>query len=107
MYRLALAVGDATPEQDGGLADRIDLWQLRRWAEYAEVEPWGETRADLRAGIVAATIANVNRGKGARSFKPGDFMPNFEPRKPQTLKQMRNIFCAFAQAHNAAQRGKS
>lgn len=39
------------------------------------LEPWGERPAHLRAGIVAATIANVNRSKKSRTFKPEDFMP--------------------------------
>ena len=106
MYRLALAVGDPCPEEPGGLADRVTVWQLRRWAEYAEVEPWGESRADFRAGIIASTVANVNRGRGVRPFKPGDFMPRFEPRPPQTPQQMRAIFAAAARAWLAANGGK-
>ena len=39
------------------------------------MEPFGEERADLRAGIIASTIANVNRGKKGRLSKPTDFMP--------------------------------
>ena len=48
------------------------------WLAYSRIEPWGEERADLRAGIVASTIANVNRGKKGKEFSPADFMPKFE-----------------------------
>lgn len=45
-------------------------------ADYAAA-PWGEMRADLQAGIVAATVANVNRKADSRAFAPSDFMPRF------------------------------
>ena len=37
-------------------------------------------RGDLRAGIIAATFANVNRDKKKKPtpFKATDFMPDFE-----------------------------
>ena len=104
LYRLALAVGEPNVEDDGGLADTLSMVQFRRWAEFAEVEPFGEERGDLRAGIVASVVANVNRGKNTRPFKASDFMPRFERPKKQTGEQMRNIFAAFARAHNAQQR---
>lgn len=53
--------------------------QFAEWMAYSKLEPWGEERADLRAGIVASTIANSNRGKGQKPYKPQQFMPSFEP----------------------------
>lgn len=44
---------------------------------YAEVEPFGETRADLRAGIVASTIHNCHITKRSDARSPADFMPKF------------------------------
>lgn len=44
------------------------------WAEYCR-NPWGELRLDTGFGIVAATLANVNRSKNTAAFKPTDFMP--------------------------------
>ncbi|MBA9002007.1 hypothetical protein HNR21_000889 [Actinomadura cellulosilytica] len=44
--------------------------------------PLGPDRADLQAGIVAATVANANRGKGGRRAVPRDFIPKWD-RKPQ------------------------
>ena len=43
---------------------------------YYSLEPFGEERADLRSGIVAAVTANVWRGKG-RAAQPKDFMRDF------------------------------
>ena len=52
--------------------------QFAEWLAYGRIEPFGEERADLRAGIVASTIANANRGKTQKSFTPEQFMPSFE-----------------------------
>lgn len=59
---------------------------------YAEIEPFGEERADLRAGIVASTIANVNRGKNKRAYKAQAFMPRFERKRKQGAAEMVTFF---------------
>jgi hypothetical protein len=51
--------------------------ELSGWIAYSELEPFGEERGDLRAGIVASTIVNVNRGANSEACKPSDFMPDF------------------------------
>ena len=61
------------------MLSEITSAQFAEWMAYSRVEPWGEERADLRAGIVASTIANVNRGKDKKPYKPQQFMPDFEP----------------------------
>ena len=52
--------------------------QFADWAAFYEQEPFGDFRADLRAGIVAATVANVHRGSKTPPFTPQDFMPYVE-----------------------------
>ena len=54
--------------------------ELTEWMCYYEQEPWGEERADLRAGIIASTIANANRApkKRKKPFTPTDFMPKMD-----------------------------
>lgn len=42
------------------------------WMAYAKIEPWGEVRADLRAGMVVATLHNLFT-KGPRR-KAEDFI---------------------------------
>lgn len=42
---------------------------------YDTLEPIGEVRGDFRAGLIASTIANVNRRKGSRALTPQEFMP--------------------------------
>lgn len=62
------------------LLSRISSRELSEWMVYYELEPFGEERADLRAGIVASTVANVNRDpkKQKKPFAAQDFMPKFE-----------------------------
>jgi hypothetical protein len=60
------------------------------WQAFYEIDPFGDQRADLRAGIVAATAANCWRGKGDRPLKPIDFMPFYE-RPRQSSEEMRHI----------------
>lgn len=59
--------------------------QFAEWMAYSRLEPWGEERDDLRTGIVASTMANINRGKSRKPYKPTDFMPSFEPISEEEL----------------------
>lgn len=63
--------------------------EMTEWVAFLELEPHGEERADLRAGIVASTYANANRKKGQKAFKPTDFMPKFgKQQKEQTEEEL-------------------
>ena len=61
----------------------MDMVEFNRWMQYYEEEPWGEERADMRMGILAAQQANINRDRKKRSkpFTPADFMPKFGAKK--------------------------
>ena len=74
LFRLALAMGKTLQELRSVLSYR----EFLDWCVYYEVEPWGEPRADLRAGIVASTIANYagkQRAEGRPPATPADFLP--------------------------------
>lgn len=48
------------------------------WAALYRIDPWSEERADLRAAIVASTVANyagMTRSKQAGPARPIEFMP--------------------------------
>lgn len=64
--------------------------QFQGWMAYAELEPFGEERADLRAGIVAHVIANANRDPKTKPepFKPSDFMPDFDGNRGSSKKPL-------------------
>lgn len=40
-----------------------------------------ERMLDFRAGLVVATIANVNRGRNAEPFDPSDFFPRLRQKR--------------------------
>ena len=77
MFRMALALGMTVAE----LGQRMSSTELSEWALYFELEPPGGDD-EWRAGMLASTIANVNRDpdKRKKPFEPNDFMrPAFIP----------------------------
>lgn len=99
-FRLALALGQPNPD---AMLARLPWRVWREWQTFAALEPFGEERADLRAGIVAATIANcLARGKGKPAFKVRDFMPRFEVKRDKTpddlFQQVKTINWLFGGA---------
>lgn len=60
--------------------------QFVEWMAYAEMEPFGEERADLRMAIETAALGNILyqvwTGKKNLPFKIDDFMPKFEKPEP-------------------------
>lgn len=59
------------------LLARIDSRELTEWMAFFELEPWGCDVEDERFGVVAATVANVNRDakKQPRPYTRDDFLP--------------------------------
>jgi len=81
------------------MLDSIPYAKLREWMGYYEVEPWGEERADLRAGTICnAVIAPYSKRK--KLPRPLSWFPNFAkgPQVKQTTETMRSAFRAFARA---------
>lgn len=68
--------------------------ELQEWQAYAQLEPFGPEMDFWRAGMIAATIANVNRKKGKKPYTAEDFMPRSigkrKRRKAQTPDEMLN-----------------
>ena len=86
-----------------GLA-HITSYEISEWMAEYSIEPFGEIRGDLQAGIVASTVANVNRDPDKRRepFSPHDFMPKWEEAEAEKPKQTWQEQLAFAEALNAA-----
>ena len=64
------------------------------WMAFDRREPIGDWRNDLGFGVVASTLANINRKEGADPFVPMDFMPlAVKPKeKPVPLAQKIRAF---------------
>ena len=65
------------------LGQRLSSAELTEWQAFYLLEPWGTQPAALNTAIVAATLANVNRGKHSQPYSPTDFMPRYGVPKPQ------------------------
>lgn len=46
----------------------------REWLAYFNLEPFGAWRDNWHAALIAAVIANVNRGKGTAPISVSEFM---------------------------------
>lgn len=79
------------------MLEAVPARTLDDWKRFFELEPFGEERADLRAGIVAAAVANCFRPRGARALRPQDFMPAFG-RRPQTAEDQILMAAAITSA---------
>lgn len=72
--RLALRLGRTLNE----LGQTMSSEEFELWVALYQDEPWDETRADLRAGIIASTISNwagMMRKEGLPPASPADYMP--------------------------------
>ena len=84
------------------LKQRMSGREFFRWIAYSVIEPWGEERADLRAAMIASTIANVNRGKGRPVVPIERFMPKFGPKQPAKKQSVQDMMATFKRHTTAA-----
>lgn len=66
------------------LLERMSSRELTEWMAYAQIEPFGEERGDIRQAITSSLIANANRDpkKQSKAYEPEDFMPFSEKPDP-------------------------
>jgi hypothetical protein len=57
---------------------RMSSQELTEWMAFYSLEPFGREIEMYGHAITASTIANVNRDKNSKPFKPGDFVPKFQ-----------------------------
>lgn len=90
------------------LLNRISSRELSEWMAYAEVEPFGEERADLRSGIIASTVANTARDpkKRKQPYTADEFMPQFHTEQPEPKRATLEQQIAFLELFNVAFGGK-
>ena len=74
----------------------ISSLELSEWQAYDRIEPFGEIRADLRAGsIVQAAISPyVKKGHKVPTLK--ECMLNFEIKKPMTSGEIKGFLLGIA-----------
>lgn len=71
---------------------------------YDRISPIGPERDDINQAIQTSVIANANRGKRSKTFKPADFMPFADKGERATdAEQMKDRMFALMNLQN---RGK-
>lgn len=79
--------------------------ELDEWMAYYMLEPFGETRHDLQAGIVASTVVNLFGDRKGKPLNPGDFVlfQDAVEKKPKEAKEIYNQFRSWAMSLQARQ----
>jgi hypothetical protein len=74
----------------------ISSHEFAEWMAYFTIEPFGDDLIDLQFSQLEALLANVNRSKKGRAFKPEDFLLRQvkEPEQPKTPGQVYQNFKA-------------
>jgi hypothetical protein len=70
------------------MLERISSVELTRWMIYFNLEPSAVMVNRWGHATTAATIANVNRKKGAKPYDVEGFMPEFGKSKGQSTSEM-------------------
>jgi hypothetical protein len=58
----------------GDLLARISSAEFTEWMAFDAIDPFGEQRADLRTGIIAAVTANHSFAPPREQRRPSDYM---------------------------------
>ena len=98
---LALRMGRTLEE----LRRSMSSSEFSLWLEMYQDDQWGEDRDDLRAGIIASTIANFagKMRKDAQPLQPSDFMPNLSKEKEEAEPDPVAFFTAVANSKKLEQ----
>ncbi|MCP5018060.1 MAG: DUF4035 domain-containing protein [Ketobacter sp.] len=91
-FKLALALGRTVQELDQTLTST----ELTYWIAYDHLYPFGSARDNIHAAMIAATIANANRGKNQPPITVDDFMLKSQAEKRQSDTES---VLAFIQSH--------
>lgn len=111
-YRLALKLGHVDVDR---MLKQISTRQLSEWRAYADLEPFDEERADLRAASIVQALLFCHRKKGAAVIPLNKLVLRFgdlaAPTAPQTpeearkrLRQTMDILAAMFSAPKKAEK---
>lgn len=87
VYRLALALKKTVAE----LLATMDSDEFTHWIAFDRLSPIGDERADLRAGIIASTVANCHRSPNRDPFRPSDFMVEYGKKKDPSQQTQEDV----------------
>lgn len=82
----------------------MSIDEFVQWMCFYSIEPFGDKRGDIQAGIISQTLANIHRASNAKPYTVQDFIPQFTERQPmarQSLEEQRTRWRAIVTAQNA------
>jgi len=85
-HRLALKLGHIDVDR---MLRQISIRQLNEWRAYADLEPFDEERADLRAASIVQALVNPHRRKGSPPVALKDCVLRFGDEEATTPVQTR------------------
>jgi hypothetical protein len=72
------------------LRREMDSKEFTEWIAYEQIDPGEPERSDLRAALMACTVANAHKGARGRLYKISDFLLKFKtPRKEPNQKSIK------------------
>jgi len=75
------------------MLNRMTSSEFSEWIAYHELDPFGQEREDLRAGMIAAPLINCWSKKGGKKAKPKDWiLKSKKLQTPQDWTFMQKIF---------------
>ena len=86
--------------------ESIPIRTFTEWAEYFQLEPWGDEVTNHQLAELCAIVAQFAGCKGA---KAKDFMPTFKTAKPKrkSNEELHAVFASYVEAHNAVESTKN
>jgi hypothetical protein len=57
------------------LQDAMSAQEFGEWMAFYSIHPFGPPGEWFQSGVIASTIANVNRAPNTEAYKPADFIP--------------------------------
>jgi len=84
------------------LGKRVTSSELSEWIAWDRIQPFGEMREDLRAGMIAAPLLNIWIPKGKKRAKASDWIMEFDSvdeekkiQSPEVMKMLLSGLSAF------------
>jgi hypothetical protein len=71
----------------------LEQWparEIEEWIAYYKIEPFGETRDDMRIGFATMNLLSPHFKKGHKA-KLKDYMLDFEPKQQMSNEQIKNV----------------
>lgn len=82
----------------------MSVQELREWATYYMLDPWGVERLEYMIAIMCSLLANINRDpREGRIYTPEDFLPRYGANVQTPEQQLETI--KLWQAAMEAKRG--